>query len=98
MSLFIRSCLALALVLTTASHAGAQCNPSCGTSLTKWGPGPLGGQFAYPQGVAVDGSGNVFVADSGNNRIEKFTSTGTFLLTWGSLGSGDGQFNYPIGV
>ena len=49
-------------------------------------------------GVAVDGSGNVFVADQLNNRIQVFDNTGTFLTTWGSLGSGDGQFNDPAGV
>jgi DNA-binding beta-propeller fold protein YncE len=38
------------------------------------------------------------VADSGNNRIEKFSSSGDFLTTWGSYGSGDGEFNSPCGV
>lgn len=32
------------------------------------------------------------------SRIEKFTSTGTFLIKWGSRGSGDGQFLHPRGV
>ncbi|MBL8994484.1 MAG: hypothetical protein JNM63_14160 [Spirochaetia bacterium] len=31
--------------------------------------------------VAVDGSGNVFVADTGNNRIQKFDSSGNFLTS-----------------
>jgi DNA-binding beta-propeller fold protein YncE len=52
----------------------------------------------YTRGVAVDGSGNVFVADTNNNRLQKFTSTGTFLTTWGSSGTGDGQFTNPFGV
>ena len=42
-------------------------------------------------------SGNVYVADY-NNRIQKFTSTGTFVTKWGSYGSGDGQLYYPSGV
>ncbi len=71
----------------------------CGTFLTTWGSSGTGdGQFNYPEGVVVDGSGNVYVADSFNNRIQKFTSTGTFLTTWGSSGTGDGQFNYAVGV
>src|SRR5207302_1702605 len=58
--------------------------------VTKWGSqGGGDGQFANPTGVAVDGSGNVFVADSGNDRIQKFTNTGTFLTKWGSYGSGN---------
>jgi streptogramin lyase len=55
-------------------------------------------KFNNPKGVAVDTSGNVYVADFGKHRIQKFTSDGTFLITWGSWGSGDGQFSHPYGV
>ena len=48
--------------------------------------------------MAVDGSGEVYVADFGNNRIQKFTGSGTFVTKWGSYGSADGQFNAPHGV
>ena len=46
--------------------------------LTQWST-PL------PFGVAVDGGGNVYVADAGDNRIQKFgyTSTPTMATTWG---------------
>ena len=56
--------------------------------------------FGGPLGVAVDGSGNVFVTDRYNARIQEFTNTGTFLTKWGSFGSGDGQFgsNSPTAV
>ena len=37
------------------------------------------GQFFYPFGIAVDMTGNVYVADSHNNRIQKFDADGTFL-------------------
>src|SRR3989304_4859767 len=56
------------------------------------------GQFHDPSGVAVDSGGNIYVADTVNNRIQKFDSNGNFLLSFGSFGSGDGQFNSPFGV
>jgi tripartite motif-containing protein 71 len=53
------------------------------------------GQFIGPQWVAIDSSGNIYVADTYNHRIQKFNSDGAFLTKWGSEGSGDGQFNFP---
>jgi DNA-binding beta-propeller fold protein YncE len=72
---------------------------SSGSYLAQWGTEGSGdGQFGYPTGVAVDASGNVYVADQGNCRIQKFTSDGAYVTQWGTLGSGDGQFRYPYGV
>jgi sugar lactone lactonase YvrE len=65
----------------------------------QWGsPGSGSGQFNQPHGVAVDSSGNVYVADYGNSRIQKFDSSGGYLTKWGGQGSGNGQFNYPSSV
>ena len=67
--------------------------------LTQWGsPGGGNEQFSEPFGVATDAAGNVYVSDYNNNRIQKFTNTGTYLTQWGSEGSGDGQFDRPYGV
>jgi len=67
--------------------------------VTKWGTSGSGdAQFKGPYGVEVDSSGNVYVSDAGNNRIQKFSSTGTFVSKWGTYGSLDGQFNMPMGV
>ena len=72
------------------------CEPLACPFLTEWGSSGTGdGQFGGTSGLAVDGNGNVFVADSVNNRVQKFTNTGTFLTKWGSTGSADGQFNHP---
>ncbi len=54
--------------------------------------------FSDPSGIAVDNHGNVYVVDDGNHRIQKFSSSGTFLTMWGSSGSDDSQFNDPEGV
>jgi YD repeat-containing protein len=57
--------------------------------------GAASGQLSKPAGVAPDGSGNTWVADSGNNRIEEFGPSGAFVKSIGSVGSGNGQFNTP---
>jgi sugar lactone lactonase YvrE len=54
------------------------------------------GQFASPSDVAVAPDGTVYVADSGNHRIQRFSATGQFLGTWGSWGNDEGQFGYRM--
>ena len=60
-----------------------------------WGSfGNGDGQFHYPMGISVDSNGNVYVVDSGNNKIQKFNKRGIFLDKWGSYGIGDGHLWY----
>lgn len=54
--------------------------------------------FNTPHGVAVDPGGNVYVADTGNNRIQKFDSSGKFVTAWGAYGIANGQFSFPSGI
>ena len=56
------------------------------------------GQFEVPIAPAVDGSGNVWVSDFYDNRIEKFNSTGQSIAAYGSYGTGNGQFKEPGGL
>jgi hypothetical protein len=58
-------------------------------------PGSGYGQLNDPRGVYGDTKGNLYVVDSGNNRIQVFDSNGKFIRAWGSYGSGDGQFYNP---
>jgi DNA-binding beta-propeller fold protein YncE len=56
------------------------------------------GDFARPSGMAVDREGNLYVADTLNNRIEIFDGDGKFIRTFGKAGDGPGYFSRPKGV
>jgi tripartite motif-containing protein 71 len=56
------------------------------------------GKFDVPWGLATDAEGNLYVSDTSNARIQKFTSDGQSLLKWGRDGSFDGAFFFPRGV
>lgn len=62
------------------------------------GEGEGGGQFAKPRGLAVDAKGNIYVADTGNARIQKFAPDGTWILSFGKKGTNDGELREPNGV
>jgi tripartite motif-containing protein 71 len=78
-----------------------------GTYVTGWGtlgalvvgdyPGGVVG--SAPQGVAVDGSGRVYVVNQSTSNLMVFTSSGTYVTSWGGQAHfGDGQFQGPVGV
>jgi len=93
----IRKVTPAGVVSTLAGTAGAE-GSADGTGAAA--------RFSYPGGVAVDGSGNVYVADSGNNTIRKVTPAGVVSTLAGSAGvsgSADGtgagaRFDFPTGV
>jgi DNA-binding beta-propeller fold protein YncE len=52
-----------------------------------------------PQGVAIDQStGDVYVVDSANDRVEIFSASGAFISAFGSKGTGNGQFENPTQI
>ena len=67
----------------------------CGTL---GGRGSGEGQFFCPQGMAFDGSGNIYVADGGNHRIQVFTAERKFLRMFGRYGNGEGELNVPYAI
>ena len=73
------------------------CTSDCQAGIA----GPGDGQFMFngeSAGIAVAPDGSVYVADTGNHRVQKFTAAGGFLAQIGTPGSGDGEFLSPIAV
>jgi tripartite motif-containing protein 71 len=80
--------------------------------VIKWGTEGSGdGQFNYPEGIAVDSTGRIYVTDNGNHRIQKFLLPNAcppssiqivpgvcLVKKWGEFGSGNGQFKWPFGI
>jgi tripartite motif-containing protein 71 len=75
-----RSLLSLLLVVV-ATPCGATAPPTLLFKFGTQGPGP--GQLNTPLGLCVAPSGHVYVADSGNHRLQEFDANGTFIRTIG---------------
>ncbi len=65
-------------------------------SFGGFGSGP--GEFNRAEGLGLDSSGRVYVADSCNHRIQIFTPDGKFITAYGKAGSGPGEFSYPYDI
>jgi sugar lactone lactonase YvrE len=76
-------------------YQGADCPLSITYAFSFGSTGRLPGQFMSPSSVSLDSFGNVLIADTGNNRIQKFDSSGRFILEFGALGSSSGELNGP---
>ena len=53
------------------------------------GPGTGAGEFNRPWGITIDRSGDVYVADWGNDRIQKFSPEGEYLMSFGEEYGGE---------
>jgi DNA-binding beta-propeller fold protein YncE len=95
------------LYVTDLSQRVTVISPA-GKVLRRWGkPGSGPGDFKFIPGdpttpadvqasIAVSPSGEVYVSDSGNGRVQVFTPQGRFVRQFGSFGSGKGQFLRPF--
>ena len=68
----------------TPATTGSRSSTRPAPSIAEWGTAARATASSTPEGVATDSAGNVYVADTDNNRIQKFGSTGTFLTKWGT--------------
>ena len=67
--------------------------------MLSWGEsGQEPGKLSQPTGIAVARNGTVFVADTGNDRVQAFDAEGRFLFAFGSSGDEPSQFRRPMDV
>jgi DNA-binding beta-propeller fold protein YncE len=91
-----------------STHDRVERFSAAGRLLGEWGgPGRALGQFEFGRGFGPDkppgggiavGGRYVYVADSANNRIQRFDLDGSHAVLWGKPGSGPGQFSSPRGL
>jgi DNA-binding beta-propeller fold protein YncE len=55
-------------------------------------------ELSMPRNVAVGAEGQIYVLDSGNNRVQVFDEMGQPITSWGTAGTEAGQFNEPWGI
>jgi RHS repeat-associated protein len=88
-------------VLKETSSPAAVTGSTTLNYLLKFGATGFGnGEFHKPLGVAVDSSGNAWVVDEDNHRVQKFSSSGTYLESYGKYGSSETElaFERPVGI
>src|SRR3954467_11629052 len=84
------ACVAL-LQAASAAHAEIKYLSSFGSG------GSEAGQFSEPASVSINnGTGDVYVADNGNHRIQQFTEGGDFVRAWGYDVVESGGNNKPL--
>jgi RHS repeat-associated protein len=91
-------------VIVTASNAYGSASSTSATTGVVGRVAPLvyvssfGSGLNHPFGVAVDPHGNVWVANGYADDIQKYSSSGTLLATYGKEGTGNGEYREPVGI
>ena len=68
------------------------------SNMFEGGRGTGKGEFDSPHGIAADRPGNIYIADTNNGRIEKFSPSGVYIASLGVKGTGYGQLGEPNGL
>jgi len=76
---------------TGAVGAAITCTALFGSS------GTTTGQFSSPHSISTDNT-YLFIADTGNNRIQRCTMDGVTCTAWGQLGNANGRYSSPQGI
>lgn len=87
-----------AAVETAAALPPALAPKESGVSMFESGTGEENGRFQEPRGLIADATGNVYIADTRNYRMQVFRPDGSFAWEVGEQGAENGQFNEPNDV
>jgi RHS repeat-associated protein len=84
--------------MPAASGKDVAVPPTYTSQFGSYGTEKETGKFKEPRATAIAGTGNVYVMDTGNSRVEEFSASGGYLNTFGKEGSGNGEFKNPYGI
>jgi sugar lactone lactonase YvrE len=93
----IRMVNAFTHIITTVAGTGGACTSYATTACGDGGPA-TGAQFNNPTGVAFDQSGNLYIADSGNNLVRRVSPSGSITSVAGTGVAGNGGDGSPMGT
>jgi DNA-binding beta-propeller fold protein YncE len=94
-----RKILVLAILFVVFAANLGLVNAESYDFITQFGSYGTGkGQFNEPRELAVDNAGYIYAIDTMNNRIQKFTTGGSFVDEWDGTLFGPWQFNGPFGI
>lgn len=86
-------------VTDIAHHQVVVLNKHTGVELRRFGAAGSGdGQLFQPTNLAIDAAGDVYVTDTGNFRVQKFSPDGQLRRSFGRIGTVAGQFARPKGI
>ena len=55
-------------------------------------------ELFWPQSMAVDADDNIYITEFGNNRVQKFSSNGSYITKWGAMGGATESFMAPVAL
>ncbi|MDH5432876.1 MAG: hypothetical protein OEY19_02960 [Gammaproteobacteria bacterium] len=86
-------------VVETQNHRIQILAKNDGRKLTEFGkPGSKEGELYHPTNIKLDNKGNLYIVETGNFRIQKFTENGQYISSFGKVGTGVGQMARPKGI
>jgi streptogramin lyase len=89
---------ALKMMVGWGVSDGAEKLETCTTECKPGIAGAGSGQFYYPNGIAADTNGDLWVVDAADNRVQELSPHGEYITQFASAGSGEGQLSGPSAI